>query len=89
MDKFEYARAFDYVWELVQELNKRIDDEKPWMLAKNGETDKLEQCLTSLIDDLLAANYLLTPFIPGTVEKINAVFDGTIEPPSVPLFPKQ
>ncbi|MBQ3436879.1 methionine--tRNA ligase [Candidatus Saccharibacteria bacterium] len=89
MEKFEYSKAFDYVWEKVQALNKRIDDKKPWMLAKNGETNKLAQCLTSLIDDLLEANYLLTPFIPGTVEKIDAVFAGVIEPPSVPLFPKQ
>ena len=88
MDKFEYARAFDYVWELVQGLNKRIDEEKPWALAKNGETEKLGQCLTGLVGDLLKVNCMLMPFIPATADKIFDVFVGKIEPPKQPLFPK-
>ena len=89
MDRFEYTRAFDYVWELVQELNKRIDDEKPWVLAKNGETEKLAECLTGLVSDLLKVNQMLTPFIPATAEKINKVFAGKkITVPEEPLFPK-
>lgn len=89
MDKFEFSRAFDYVWEKVQNVNKRIDDEKPWMLAKNGETEKLQECLKSLIVELLNVNYMLSPFIPNTTEKIFEVFTGEIEPQKTPLFPKQ
>ncbi len=88
MDKFEFSKAFDFVWEKVQSLNKRIDDEKPWILAKNGEKEKLEECLNGIIDDLLNTNYMLSPFIPDTTEKIFEVFDGEINPPSTPLFPK-
>ena len=89
MDRFEFSKAFDYVWEKVQGLNKRIDDEKPWELAKNGETEKLEKCLTSLVLDLLQVNAELSPFIPGTSEKIADVFAGEINPPKTPLFPKK
>ena len=88
MRKFEFSRAFDYVWGKVQNLNKRIDDEKPWMLAKNGEVKKLQQCLESLIVDLLNTNYMLSPFIPDTTEKIFEIFAEPIEPPKAPLFPK-
>ena len=88
MDKFEFSKAFDYVWERVQDLNKRIDEEKPWSLAKNGETEKLEKCLRGLIVDLLNVNYMLSPFIPDTTEKIFEVFAEPIAPPEVPLFPK-
>ena len=88
MDKFEFSHAFDYVWEKVQNINKRIDDEKPWMLAKNGETEKLQECLKSLIIELLNTNYMLSPFIPDTTEKIFETFAGEIEPPKKPLFPK-
>ena len=88
MDKFEFSRAFDNVWEKVQNINKRIDDEKPWMLAKNGEKEKLHECLSSLINDLLKTNYMLSPFIPETAEKIFEIFEGKIEPPKTPLFPK-
>ena len=43
MDKFEFSKAFDYVWEKVQDLNKRIDEEKPWNLAKTNEIEKLDE----------------------------------------------
>lgn len=89
MDKFEYTRAFDYVWEKVQALNKRIDEEKPWVLAKEGKTAELDECLTNLVNDLLQVNRELRPFIPATCEKIADVFTGEIKSPEQPLFPKQ
>ena len=80
---------FDFAWEKVQELNKRIDEEKPWSLAKNGETAKLEQCLTSLIIDLLKANQMILPFMPKTSERIKQIFAaGETRLPKSPLFPK-
>ena len=89
MDKFEFSKAFDFAWEKVQELNKRIDEEKPWSLAKNGETAKLEQCLTSLIIDLLKANQMILPFMPKTSERIKQIFAaGETRLPKSPLFPK-
>ena len=89
MGEFEFSKAFDYVWEKIQGLNKRIDEEKPWMLAKNGEKDKLEDCLRGLIGGLLEAAYELAPFLPDASEKIFAVFAGEVRPPEVPLFPKK
>ena len=89
MDKFEYSKAFDYVWEQVQRLNKRIDEEKPWALAKEGKVRELEECLTGLVRDLLNTSLMLQPFIPSTCDKIREVFAGEIKPPEIPLFPKQ
>lgn len=88
MDKFQYSKAFDYVWEKVQKINREIDEQKPWALAKDGETEALKQCLRGLIVELLNANYMLKPFIPQTSEKIAAVFSDPIVPPETPLFPK-
>ena len=89
MDKFEFSKAFDYVWGKIQGLNKRIDNEKPWALAKNGEVEKTRKCLLGLIGDLLNTNYMLSPFIPGTTSRIYEVFAGEeIAPPKTPLFPK-
>ena len=89
MDKFEYSKAFDYVWGQVQGLNKRIDEEKPWVLAKEGKVRELEECLTGLVRDLLNTSLMLQPFIPSTCDKICEVFAGEIKPPEIPLFPKQ
>ena len=88
MEDFEYSKTIDYVWTKLQDLNRRINDEKPWELAKNGETDKLSTCMQNLIKDLLQANLLLTPFLPDSTSKITEIFSGKIEPPKVPLFPK-
>lgn len=89
MDKFEFSKAFDYVWNKIQNLNKRIDEEKPWSLAKNGEIEKLERCMKSLINSLVDAVYELMPFLPNASEKIIDVFSGEIHPPKTPLFPKE
>ena len=88
MDKFEFSKAFDYAWEKIQGLNKKINDEKPWELAKKCEIEKLEDCLTKLITELLQANLELSPFIPHACAKIADVFKGDITPPKTPLFPK-
>ena len=88
MNKFEFAKAFDCVWEKVQALNKSIDEEKPWAMAKNGENEKLEECLNRLITELLNINLELTPFIPDTCSKISDIFSDVIMPPKTPLFPK-
>ena len=69
-------------------LNRKIDEAKPWIMAKNGETDKLKDCLNNLVNELLNVNYMLSPFLPETAKKINVVFEGEIRPPEVPLFPK-
>jgi methionyl-tRNA synthetase len=88
MESFEYSKAFDLIWERIQGLNRRIDDEKPWSLAKAGETEKLKHCMNEMIAELLFISRLLEPFLPRTSKRIREVFIGEIEPPKTPLFPK-
>ncbi len=89
MDEFYFSRAFDYAWEKVQSVNKQIDETKPWAIAKEGDTEKLLQVLSDLVESLLSANHLLKPFLPETSKKIQAIFTaGEILPPETPLFPK-
>lgn len=89
MDAYEFSKAFAYVWEQVQQLNKDIDAAKPWELARNGESAKVEAVLSELASKLLATNQLLEPFLPDTAAAIQAIFSAnTIIPPSAPLFPK-
>ena len=86
MDEYNFSGAFDYVWKRIQDLNKRIDEEKPWSLAKNGETEKLENCLQGIAQELLSCNYLLMPFLPDATSKIQKIFTEGEVP--APLFPK-
>lgn len=88
MDNFEFSKAFDLVWDKIQGLNKQIDEEKPWSLAKNGEIEELNKCMNDLIGGLLNTAYELSPFLPDAAEKIIEVFEGQIHAPKTPLFPK-
>ena len=89
MNELYFSRAFDVAWSKVQAVNKKIDETKPWTLAKEGKTAELETTLKSLVEDLLAANELLAPFLPDTSAKIREIFTAKkITPPETPLFPK-
>ena len=91
MDSFYFSKAFDYVWEKVQHLNREIDEKKPWELAKDPERhDELVMILEELSDELLQVAYLLKPFLPDTAAAITEVFTSEkILPPATPLFPKE
>ncbi len=90
MGNFEFSKAFDYIWSQIRELNKEIDQSKPWELAKNGETARLRTVLYDLVAKLVRAAQLLEPFLPDTSASIYRIFgvDGTIQRPETPLFPK-
>lgn len=89
MDKYEFSRAFDWIWEKVQALNREIDVKKPWTLAKEGKQVELKECMQDLIRELLNVAHYLAPFLPRTSESIKSVFAGDdVVPPETPLFPK-
>lgn len=89
MDSFHFSKAFDYVWGKIQDVNRRIDETKPWSLAKSGDREQLKKVMQSLIADLLQASYLLQPFLPFISTRITEIFTSEkIVPPKKPLFPK-
>ena len=89
MDSFHYSRAMDYIWSRFQDLNRKIDETKPWSLAKSDDKAPLNSLMTELITDLLDANHLLRPFLPDTAETVEKIFTASpITPPETPLFPK-
>ena len=88
MKKYEFNFAFDILWDGITELNKRIDSEKPWAVAKENPT-KAKLILETLVDDLLSINDRLAIFLPDTSKQIEEIFTAAdIVPPSTPLFPK-
>lgn len=88
MQKYEFNFAFDVLWDGISELNKRIDAEKPWALAKT-DPEKAEKVLIKLVADLLAINDRLQIFLPDISAKIKEIFTAAdIQPPVTPLFPK-
>ena len=100
MDSFYFSKAFDYAWQKIQDLNREIDEKKPWEYGKkikaadSDEAEKLiaelHDILSNLAEKLLQATYLLAPFLPDTAAAINKIFTSEkILPPATPLFPKK
>lgn len=89
IEKCQFDRALDEVWERVRGLNQYIDEEKPWVIAKSNEEEHLMEVLASMVSDLLQIADLLAPFMPDTSGKIRAIFEeGVIRPMEGTLFPK-
>ncbi|MDR2725532.1 MAG: methionine--tRNA ligase subunit beta, partial [Candidatus Adiutrix sp.] len=64
-------KALASAWELVGRLNKLIDVEAPWALAKDPEKKgRLAAVLRSLVEGLALAGALVWPVMPRTGEEI-------------------
>ena len=84
-----FDRALDEVWEQVRGINQYIDQEKPWVIAKEDDPGHLREVLAYQASSLLAIASLLEPFLPETSAKITEVFRAEIiEPIEGTLFPK-
>ena len=66
-DKYELHNALSEIWKFINEVNKHINQEKPWELKGK----ELEKHLYTLTESLRIISILLYPFIPETSEKIN------------------
>lgn len=69
MEKMEFSKALENIWNIVRESNKKIEDTKPWELKKTDQ-DKFEAVMGGLVLDLFRVSQLLIPFMPETAEKI-------------------
>ena len=88
MDRFEFTNGIEYAWSKIQAINKRIEETKPWAVAKEDPV-AAKKLLAELVADLLAANHLLKPFLPIT-KTVEEIFTAEkIVAPETPLFPKE
>ena len=74
MEKFQFQNALEEVFKAIQRANKYIDENTPWTLAKDMETNgtRLGTVLYNLLDTVRVCTVLLTPFMPESCEKIFA-----------------
>lgn len=90
LESCRFDRALDEVWDQVRGLNQYIDEEKPWVISKQGDTEHLKEVLAYQVSCLLEIAELLQPFLPETALKIQRVFaDGVVRPIDGTLFPRK
>ena len=71
MEQFAPHKALEEVFKAIQRANKYIDENAPWVLAKNPEDHPRLACvLYNLLETTRICGVLLTPFMPGSMEKL-------------------
>jgi methionyl-tRNA synthetase len=74
INQLDLSNALEYIWNIIKEDNKFIEDNKPWELAKNNPK-KFEKAMQKLMNDLNIIADLLVPFLPETSEKIKKALE--------------
>lgn len=73
MNELKVNEAIEEIMDVLRKCNKYIDDTTPWTLAKDEtKKERLQTILYNLLEGIRICTILLTPFIPGTCDKILA-----------------
>lgn len=76
MDKLLVPEALQCIWQLIQRSNKYIDENAPWLLAKDEQkSERLADVLYMLAESLRFIGVALLPYLPDTARKILAELD--------------
>ncbi len=70
IDSLRIADALEEVIDLFRRCNKYIDETTPWVLAKEGNNDRLNTVLYNLVESIRIGAVLLQAFLPDTCESI-------------------
>jgi methionyl-tRNA synthetase len=70
MAEFRFNDSLAAIWRFLGEADKYIDQQKPWQMAKQGQTEELNWVLYGLLDSLCQVAWQIQPFLPDTSRKI-------------------
>jgi methionyl-tRNA synthetase len=73
LDAYDLTGALDEIWEVVRTLNRHVEQNAPWELAKDeGKAPDLDRVLFDLADGLRVLAVALAPYLPETSPQILA-----------------
>jgi methionyl-tRNA synthetase len=73
IDEVELTAALDEIWRRIKRLNRYVQDEEPWQLAKDdAEAEHLDRVLYTLAEGLRVVSVLVHPFMPASAERLLA-----------------
>lgn len=72
-EKREFGKALRQIMHLADEVNAYVDENKPWVLAKDpARSDELHQVCTRLLEAFRILTIYLKPVLPAVAEKVEA-----------------
>jgi methionyl-tRNA synthetase len=75
--KAELTLALEEIWERVRRLNRYVEEQAPWQLAKDdARAGDLDRVLGTLVEGLRVVAVLLWPYLPASSERLLAALGG-------------
>jgi methionyl-tRNA synthetase len=69
----ELTLALEEIWERVRRLNRYVEEQAPWQLAKDdARAEELDRVLGTLVEGLRVVAVLLWPYLPASSERLLA-----------------
>jgi methionyl-tRNA synthetase len=79
VDRAELTPALEAAWQPVRRLNRYVEEQAPWQLAKDpARAEDLDRVLRTLAEGLRVVTVLLAPWLPETADRLLAAL-GTRE----------
>jgi methionyl-tRNA synthetase len=73
LDAYDLTGGLDEIWGVVRALNRHVEQNAPWELAKDeAKADELDRVLCDLADGLRVLAIVLAPYLPETTPRILA-----------------
>jgi methionyl-tRNA synthetase len=104
LDRAELTLALEEIWQRVRRLNRYVEEQAPWKLAKDeARAEELDRVLRTLAEGIRTVSVLLWPYLPSSSERLlaalgtpglslagAAIGSGGVEHVATlePLFPK-
>lgn len=70
MDEIAFHKALTSVWDYLALVNKYVDEEAPWVLAKEKKDERLSTVLWTVAQSIGVVAILINPFMPGSSGEI-------------------
>jgi methionyl-tRNA synthetase len=69
----ELTLALEEIWQRVRRLNRYVEEQAPWQLAKDdARAEDLDRVLGTLVEGLRVVAVLLWPYLPASSERLLA-----------------
>jgi methionyl-tRNA synthetase len=77
IERVELTGALDEIWQRVRRLNRYVEEQAPWALAKDPEqSEQLDRVLRTLVEGLRVVSVLLHPYLPESTGRLLDALDA-------------
>lgn len=86
-ESLKFDKSLTKIWSIINDANQKIDQDKPWELAKTDE-QALADSLAYLVAQIRLVTRLLAAYLPETSQKLDKAFNADTIKKVEPMFPR-